>query len=156
MEEKNSTVYDGMNIEQAANLYEEKEHEFLKTYKWPLLGMIQDRIIGRIRELDGRTKEQIINSKGDHYECHLPFHIDVDVPKGKHITKDSYETTYINFLTNGICCGSAVVSVGWFDREEKYQSYIVRSYTELWHIYRKLVRMGFFDPGKSDDFRIEH
>lgn len=143
-----------LSIEDSIKLFKKEREAFYDGFYGPLCNMIETAIIKRIREIDNRPVEYIKrvaaeNGKDAMYEVELPFLIDFE--------DDECNETYYDILWNGAdSFGSSVVTLAHYNKkEEKYDEFTLREVDDLIYVYRKLVRMGFFEVERTEEFRVE-
>lgn len=140
----NRDHYTGRSIEDSIEVYYNNCDIFRQEFTYPLEHILSKAIRQRIRELDGRTEEHMKKWKYKEWSIRMPFEL-------KFPDKDGVDKYWLFLDTDVDGCDNIYASR--IDEDENVErtmvSYDVDTLIEL---YRKLKRMGFWDPKWAKSF----
>lgn len=138
--------YFGLSFEECCELYDQKKETFRSEWERPLEEMLRHKIIDRIREVDGRSRQQMKKDGESCWQVIFPFYIPFEDSKG-------HREFYL-FAQNGVDCGSAVVTLARIDDEtEDLETLTLHELHQYRRLYSELNRMGFW---KEEGLGIFH
>ena len=146
-----NTVYGGLSLEDAIAKYDALENEFHRNES-DFQDLMREKIIARIREIDGATVLDKKRWRHAYYSAVLPFFVRVRHEE----TPFRIEEGFYNFVDTGVDIGSNAVFVSRIDPETEKTKYVkVIGARRLISLYHDLDRMGFFEKGKEHIFHLD-